>query len=55
MGYHKRYDKEPLILEKGEVDEEDWKVISALFSVPKEAVRIVINYSNVEYFVEETA
>lgn len=44
--------KAPLVLNRNEVDSEDWKVISALFSIPNEATRIVITYSSVEYYME---
>lgn len=48
--------KEPidqLVLKRSETDDEDWKVIAALFSIPEEANKIIINYTKVEYFMED--
>lgn len=44
---------DPLVLKRSETDDEDWKVIAALFSVPEEANKIIINYTKVEYFMED--
>lgn len=44
---------EPLVLLRHDVEPEVWKVISAFFSIPKDANKIVITFTNVEYFTEE--
>ena len=44
---------DPLVLKRSETDDEDWKVIAALFSIPEEANKIIINYTKVEYFMED--
>ena len=46
-------DNSSLIILRNETDKEDWKVISSLFGIPDEAIKIEITYSKVKYYMEE--